>query len=72
MILEAQREHHLDLARSYLIGDKASDIECGRNAGVRTILVQTGYGAHESDTGADWIARDLAHAAEIILGVTPT
>jgi len=67
MIFEAEREHHLDLARSYLVGDKASDIECGRNAGVRTILVQTGYGAHETNCPADWIARDLSHAAEIIL-----
>jgi D-glycero-D-manno-heptose 1,7-bisphosphate phosphatase len=70
MILEAEHNHHLDLARSYFIGDKASDIACGRNAGVRTILVQTGYGAHETDCRADWIARDLAHAAEIILGAT--
>jgi D-glycero-D-manno-heptose 1,7-bisphosphate phosphatase len=68
MIFEAQRDHHLDLARSYLIGDKTSDIGCGRNAGVRTILVQTGYGAREIDCRADWIARDLAQAAEIILG----
>ena len=68
MILEAQREHRLDLARSYFIGDKSSDVGCGRNAGVRTILVQTGYGAPEIDSGADWIARDLSHAAEIILG----
>jgi D-glycero-D-manno-heptose 1,7-bisphosphate phosphatase len=68
MIFEAQRDHCLDLARSYFVGDKKSDIECGRNAGVRTILVQTGYGAHEMNGQADWIARDLAHAAEIILG----
>jgi D-glycero-D-manno-heptose 1,7-bisphosphate phosphatase len=69
MILEAQRDHRLDLARSYFVGDKASDIECGRNAGVRTILVQTGYGTHELEcASADWIARDLAHAAEMILG----
>jgi len=68
MIFEAQRAHRLDLARSYFIGDKKSDIECGRNAGVRTILVQTGYGAHEVDSQADWIAHDLVHAAEIILG----
>lgn len=67
MIFEAQREYHLDLASSYFIGDKASDIECGRNAGVRTVLVQTGYGGHQSDTRADWIARDLTQAAEIIL-----
>lgn len=70
MILEAQRDHQLDLARSYFIGDKASDIACGRNAGVRTILVQTGYGAREMDSGANWIARDLGRAAEIILGAT--
>ena len=68
MILEAQRDYHLDLASSYFIGDKASDIECGRNARVRTILVQTGYGAHEMDSGADWIARDLGDAVEIVLG----
>jgi histidinol-phosphate phosphatase family protein len=68
MIFEAQGDHHLDLARSYFIGDKTSDIGCGRNAGVRTILVQTGYGTHEIDCHADWIARDLGHAVEIILG----
>lgn len=67
MIFEAQGDHRLDLRRSFLIGDKASDIGCGRNAGVRTILVQTGYGAGEANCGADWIARDIAHAAEIIL-----
>ena len=69
MIFEAERDRRLDLARSYFIGDKISDIECGRNAGVTTILVQTGYGSCEVDCRADWIARDLAHAAEIILGV---
>jgi D-glycero-D-manno-heptose 1,7-bisphosphate phosphatase len=68
MIFEAQRDHHLDLARSYVIGDKPGDIECGRNAGVKTILVQTGYGVHEKGCCADWIARDLAQATEIILG----
>jgi D-glycero-D-manno-heptose 1,7-bisphosphate phosphatase len=68
MIFEAQRDHCLDLARSYFVGDKASDTQCGRNAGVRTILVQSGYGAREIDCRADWIARDLGHAAKIILG----
>ena len=67
MIFEAQRDHCIDLRRSFLVGDKTSDIGCGRNAGVRTILVQTGYGAGEANSGADWIARDIAHAAEIIL-----
>jgi D-glycero-D-manno-heptose 1,7-bisphosphate phosphatase len=68
MILEAQRDHGLDLSRSFLVGDKGSDIACGRNAGVRTILVQTGYGASQTNCGADWVARDIGHAAEIITG----
>ena len=68
MVLEAERAHQLDLKRSFFIGDKASDIECGRKAGVRTILVQTGYGVHAGDCDADWVARDFTEAAAIILG----
>ena len=67
MVFEAQRENHLDLSRSFFIGDKAIDVQCGRNAGVRTVLMQTGYGAEETECRPDWIARDLSHAAEIIL-----
>lgn len=67
MILEAQRDHAIDLARSFFIGDKAIDIECGRNAGVRTILVKTGYGANETGADPDWIAESFSAAADIIL-----
>lgn len=68
MILEAQREHNLDLSRSFFIGDKAIDMECGRNAGVRTVLVKTGYGAGELDrAGANWVADDFPSAAVTIL-----
>lgn len=67
MVFEAAREHDLDLARSYFVGDKASDVECGRNAGVRTILVQTGYGAGEQKGAPDLVAEDLVQASSIIL-----
>ena len=67
MIFEAQSEHRIDLRRSFMVGDKASDVGCGQNAGVRTILVETGYGAEQKKAEPDWIARDIAHAAEIIL-----
>lgn len=66
MILDAQRDHGLDLARSFFVGDKRIDAECGRNAGVRTILVQTGGERHDASSGADWIARDVPDAVEII------
>jgi D-glycero-D-manno-heptose 1,7-bisphosphate phosphatase len=43
---DARDEFGVDLGRSYLIGDKLIDLECGRNAGVKlSILVRTGYGA---------------------------
>ncbi len=67
MVFEAQRDLRLDLRRSFFVGDKASDIGCGQNAGVRTILVQTGYGRGEKNCRPDWVARDIAQAAEIIL-----
>ncbi len=70
MLKEAQRDHHLDFARSFFIGDKALDVECGRNAGVRTILVKTGYGAKETHAAPDWIVEDFSAAAEIILAQT--
>lgn len=38
MLLQAAREHGIDLARSWMIGDKPSDVEAGRAAGCRTIL----------------------------------
>lgn len=66
MLLDAAREHDLDLSRSFLVGDKTSDIDCGRAAGVRTILVRTGYGATQT-SAADWTAENLSTAADLIL-----
>jgi D-glycero-D-manno-heptose 1,7-bisphosphate phosphatase len=66
MVLEAARDHNLDLKRSFFVGDKAIDIDCGRNAGVRTMLVRTGYG-HPETCAPDWTTENLADAAEIIL-----
>jgi D-glycero-D-manno-heptose 1,7-bisphosphate phosphatase len=67
MILEAA-EFAVDLSRSFLIGDKRSDVECGRRAGAVTIQVMTGYG-REQKCSADFTARDLAEAAAIVLGL---
>jgi D-glycero-D-manno-heptose 1,7-bisphosphate phosphatase len=67
MILQGAREHRLDLGRSFFIGDKQSDIECGRNAGVKTVLVRTGYGAETDAKAADFVARDVDEAADLIL-----
>jgi D-glycero-D-manno-heptose 1,7-bisphosphate phosphatase len=47
LLLAAAQELHLDLSRSYLVGDRYKDIETAANAGVAGILVLTGYGLGE-------------------------
>lgn len=69
MVFEAQRDHDIDLSRSFFIGDKVSDIECGRNAGVRTILVETGDGHAEKNCAPDFVAKEVVAAVEIVLGI---
>jgi len=44
MILQAAKKHRIDLQQSYMVGDKASDLEFAANAGVKPVLVLTGYG----------------------------
>lgn len=67
MILEAAAEHGIDLARSYVIGDKAADVECASRAGTRSILVLTGYGESNNSCGADFVAKDFQEAVDIVL-----
>lgn len=64
----AEKEFKIDLKKSFVIGDRKKDIEMGRNAGCRTILVLTGKGMKEKDEAkADYVAKDLLEAAEWIL-----
>jgi D-glycero-D-manno-heptose 1,7-bisphosphate phosphatase len=67
MVLQAARDHDVDLSRSFLIGDKEIDAECAHNAGVRAIRVRTGFDKMTDGSRADWVAEDLLAAAEIIL-----
>ena len=69
-LLEAAREYGLDLSRCFMVGDRPSDIQCGRNAGATTILVTTGAG-HETldkhEAEPDKVVRDIGAAADWIL-----
>ena len=70
LIEEAARDHDIDLQRSFIIGDNESDIACGKNSRLTSILVRTGYGATlEPTVGpvADFVADDLAEAVDWIL-----
>jgi D-glycero-D-manno-heptose 1,7-bisphosphate phosphatase len=72
-LLDARDEFGIDLPRSYMIGDKPIDVECGRNAGVRlSLLVRTGYGREsegqlKESRGPVRVVEDLAEAADVIL-----
>jgi D-glycero-D-manno-heptose 1,7-bisphosphate phosphatase len=81
MLLQAQEDLGLDLARSYVIGDKYSDAAFGKAAGAHGILLLTGYGLgeHTYQRGSwpaepDLVAPDLPAAVDWILrreGLTP-
>ena len=72
-LLDARDEFGVELAQSYMIGDKLIDLECGWNAGVKQcLLVRTGYGAELERTSASKLATaavvdDLPAAAQWIL-----
>jgi len=68
MVIDATREHQVDLSRSFLIGDSEIDVECAHNAGVRAIRVRTGLQRDTTGSMADWQADHLPAAVEIILG----
>lgn len=69
MILEAKRDHNIDLTRSYFIGDSTTDIKTASNAGLTSVLVQTGYAGKDQryDISADHTALDLEDAVKWIL-----
>lgn len=69
LVDRAAAEHGFDPAESFVVGDKACDIELGRRVGATTILVRTGYGeeaAADSSVDADHIVADLPEAADLI------
>lgn len=66
MIVEAMSEHAIDKERSWMIGDKEADVLCGLAAGLKTILVRTGYGASYAGVTPDFIAEDVVDAIAIV------
>ena len=72
-LFDARDEFDLDLAESFMVGDKLIDLECGWNAGVKKgILVRTGYGAEleresPGKISSAVVVNDLNGAADWIL-----
>ncbi|MDR1946501.1 MAG: HAD-IIIA family hydrolase [Desulfovibrio sp.] len=69
MLRRAAEDMNIDLARSILVGDRTSDILCARQAGLLSILTDTGAGGRDGACAVepDFRAADLAEAADLIL-----
>lgn len=71
LLLRAAEELHLDLERSWFVGDILDDVEAGKRAGCRTVLVDLGTESRPVDPlrWPDFVARDTLHALHIIHAV---
>lgn len=64
MLLDLASRHGLDLDRSWMVGDQARDMECGRAAGCTTLLLDRPY---NQGAEADHVAATLGQAVETII-----
>jgi D-glycero-D-manno-heptose 1,7-bisphosphate phosphatase len=69
MLRHAAQALNIDLAQSWMVGDRWRDVDCGHAAGCQTIFIDRGY-AEELKEKPDYSARDLGAAADIILTQT--
>ncbi|MDD5382045.1 MAG: D-glycero-beta-D-manno-heptose 1,7-bisphosphate 7-phosphatase [Candidatus Margulisbacteria bacterium] len=70
LIKRAARDLKIDLARSYMVGDKATDIEAGKRAEIKTVFVMSGRGREEKQNfkeKPDHITNNLLEAVDWIL-----
>lgn len=77
MIEQAAADLDLDVARSFVVGDKWLDVGLANQAGARGILVRTGYGADSADAPppgvrAERVVATLGDAADYIIQTTET
>jgi len=66
MLLAASRDLGIDLSRSVMVGDRASDVAAGHEAGCRAILIERDGYPDEDSAGADWVAANLTEALDHI------
>jgi D-glycero-D-manno-heptose 1,7-bisphosphate phosphatase len=66
LIIEAAAAYNIDLTRSYMVGDRWSDVAAGQAAGCRTVLIDLPY-SQGSKCNPDYRVRDLPEAVDVIL-----
>lgn len=71
LVLKAAEEYHIDLARSYFIGDTSRDFGCAESAGVRPIGVRTGYGCKDVTPPPELLFDSAVEAIDSIFQTAP-
>jgi len=66
MLLDAAEALGINLSRSWMIGDRWRDVDCGRRAGVKTVFIDFGY-AEELQAKPDFTVKSFAEAVQAIL-----
>lgn len=68
LLEQAIKEHNLTKEKSFFVGDRASDILAGEHMGIKTVLVESGYGSQrlEAEVKIDYIFKDLLEFAYFI------
>lgn len=71
LIKQCEGKYHIDLSQSWMVGDTTTDIQTGKNAGLRTVLLKTGEAGKDGkyDVEADFLADDLLDAVKYIFQV---
>lgn len=68
LLERAAIEFEIDMSGSYMVGDRASDIRTGQNIGIKTVLLESGYGTKglEEQIHADYVMQDLRDFVKIL------
>lgn len=71
MILEAAVELGVNLNKSFMVGDRSSDVEAGRAAGCATVFIDLGYD-EPAPHAPDYVVRSITEAADVIIETAQT
>lgn len=73
LLLRAAADYGIRLAETFMVGDSTRDMEAARRAGARTILIEhpANTKPKQADIEAEFRARDLVKAADIVIRETP-
>jgi D-glycero-D-manno-heptose 1,7-bisphosphate phosphatase len=68
LILEACKELNIDNTKSFVVGDRKSDVEAGIEAQCKTVFIDHNYRADEKTACADYVCKDILEATRWVLG----